>query len=531
MTTGNKQIWRALRTATVGATLLLAVAGPALADPVAAPASARPVPPLRVAVLVGANAAAPGRAPLMFGHDDAAKMASVLTTVAGFRPQDVYLLRDPAAADLLLALQAAADRLEDRPESLLYFYYSGHADEQALYPAGQSLPLAKVRALIDGANISVRIGMVDACRGGGWTRAKGLRPDQPFPVHWPLGLETEGSVLIASSSGLESAHESDQLRGSFFTHHFAVALRGAADRNANGEVTITEAFEYAKERTIRDTLKVAREAQHPSYAVNLRGRRDLVLAQVTRATSNLELDQKQGPLELVHIDSGVSLLELPEGQRQVRLAVPPGIYLVRKKFPESILTKEVVVRAGQTTQVVEDELALVGSQQLVAKDAAAPRRPPVREVPDVPEVKSEAPGWVKLMAVTTLTISAAALVYSFKLADDIASVNRDLDPYRRYSCINSGSVTCDRSGSQMLRPITPDEARYVGDLQSEAKRFESYQYVSLGVFTAFALASIPTVIKWTQGGSPGAAASKEMALQLAPAWTDAGPGFTAALRF
>jgi hypothetical protein len=38
----------------------------------------------------------------------------------------------------------------------------------------------------------------------------------------------------------------------------------------------------------------------------------------------------------VHLESGVSLLELPDGQRRVKLSVPPGAYLVRKKFPESI---------------------------------------------------------------------------------------------------------------------------------------------------------------------------------------------------
>ncbi len=71
-------------------------------------------------------------------------------------------------------------------------------------------------------------------------------------------------MLIASSSGLESAHESDRLQGSFFTYHFTGGLRGAADRNGNGEITMTEAFEYAKERTIRDTLRVASETQHPA---------------------------------------------------------------------------------------------------------------------------------------------------------------------------------------------------------------------------------------------------------------------------
>jgi hypothetical protein len=495
----------------------------------AAPAEAQPEwPAKRVAVLVGANQPAPGRQPLLFGHDDATKMASVLTTVGGFRPQDVFVLKDPGAAELMRTLHTAADRLSDLPESLLYFYYSGHADEQALYPAGEPLPLSRLRAVMDQARVAVRIGMVDSCHGGAWTRAKGLRPDQPFQVRWPLSLDTEGSVLIASSSGLESAHESDQLRGSFFTHHFASGLRGAADRNANGEVTITEAFEYAKERTIRDTLKVAREPQHPSFAVNLRGRRDLVLSQISQSPSMLELFQRHGPLELVHMESGVALLELPEGARSVRLAVPPGVYLVRKKYPGSIVSKEVVVRPGSTTSIEENQLTLVGNQQLVAKSAMAD---PLRAAPPPPLPEPGPSGWVKLGAITGLSLTVGAVLLSYKFALDISRINQDLDAYRRYACSGSADVSCARDGTTRLPPIRIDESRYVNELQDEGKRFEGYQYACLGVATLAALASTPFVISWVRAATkPSAEERSSVALQAGPAWLQ-GPGFVLNARF
>jgi hypothetical protein len=505
----------------VAAVVAVLVAGPAWAQPA----------PSRVAVLVGANLPAPGRAPLMFGHDDATKMASVLTTVAGFRQRDVFVLKDPSAADLLKAVRTAAERLADRPESLLYFYYSGHADDQALYPAGQPVKLAELRAVIDQARVSVRIGMVDACQGGAWTRAKGLRPVVPFPVRWPLSLDAEGSVLIASSSGLESAHESDQLRGSFFTHHFATGLRGAADRNSNGEVTITEAFEYAKERTIRDTLKVAREPQHPSFAVNLRGRRDLVLSQIAQARSTLELSQQHGPLELVHIESGVTLLELPAGPRTVKLAVPPGVYLIRKKFPGSIISKEVAVRNGASTSIDEDQLTLVGSMQLVAKSSSLLTAPPLVATTAPPP--DTTPDWVKVGAFTGVVVGAAGMGLYFKFALDVRNVNRDLDPYRRYVCAdNPVEITCSRDGRRRVPAVTPDEMRYVSELQSEGKRFESYQYAS-GIVGAIGLAvAVPLIIRWARAGSPPAdEPGSKHALQLTPTWTPAGPGLLLNARF
>lgn len=83
------------------------------------------------------------------------------------------------------------------------FYYSGHADTGALYPNGKPLPLAALRERLDDPRATVRVGIIDACRGGGWTRAKGLTSEPPFEVGLPLALSSEGSVLLASSSGVD----------------------------------------------------------------------------------------------------------------------------------------------------------------------------------------------------------------------------------------------------------------------------------------------------------------------------------------
>jgi len=327
-----------------------------------------PVPaaalPHRVAVLVGANQPGPGRRPLQHAYHDAEQMAEVLAAVGRFPAGQIHLLRDPSPEEVLALLQRSAALLRFS-DSLLYFYYSGHADEQSLYPGGKPLSLSAVRAALDATGASVRLGVVDACRGGAWTRAKGLVADAPFEV--PVNLGNEGSVLIASSSGLESAHESDALQGSFFTHHLVAGLRGAADKSGNGEITLSEAFEYAKERTVRDTAQVAREPQHPSYAVNLRGRQDLVLAQLATSPSALVLGQQNGPLDLIQLETGLTVLELAPGNRRVRLALRPGRYLVRRPSVQGNFTREVAVAAGGEVAIDEADLTLLGASRLSAK--------------------------------------------------------------------------------------------------------------------------------------------------------------------
>jgi hypothetical protein len=324
--------------------------------------------PQRIAVIVGANRGAVGRDSLRYSYRDAREIADVLVQVGEFEPQDVHVLDDPQPAEVLAMLDQHLSALAATPgESLLLFYYSGHADGVALYPDGKPLSFAQLRERLESPRASVRLGIVDACSGGGWTGTKGLHPGAPFAVDVPLQLTGEGSVLISSSSGLEAAHESERLLGSFFTHHLVAALRGAADPRGDGVVTVTDAFAYAKERTVRDTAAIA-EPQHPSFSMNLRGRSDLPLARTSTGATLVELRENEGPLQLIHLGTGLVVLEVPSGQRTLKLALPPGRYLVRREAAGGNLSREIAVYAGRTTVVSEEDLQLSGFPSTLAKN-------------------------------------------------------------------------------------------------------------------------------------------------------------------
>jgi hypothetical protein len=342
-----------------------------------APVKASSPPPVarRIALLVGANAAPPDRQPLHYAQQDAEKLAQVLLRVGGYQAADVTVLRDPTPDALLTQLSSIRDQLRAQPpgsETLLFFYYSGHADDAAVYPSGRALPLERVRSILDEPGVTVRLGFIDACRGGGWTHAKGLVPVAPFGV--PISaLRSEGSVLISSSSGLESAHESELLHGSFFTHHFAAGLLGAADQSGDGAVSLTEAFDYAKRLTIRDTARYTQNPQHPSFDLKLRGRQDLLLSQLPVGKSTVVVEQDRGPLEIVQLSSGTVIAELPRGQRTSRLALAPGRYLVRRVIPRILSTGEVEVPSSGDVVVRERELQPVSTQLLLGSKGVEPQ--------------------------------------------------------------------------------------------------------------------------------------------------------------
>jgi hypothetical protein len=312
----------------------------------------------KIAVIVGSNSAPPGRVTLRYAHEDARRVAEVLLAVGGFAARDVQVLLDPEPDGVLAALDAELASSAKRSEqTLLFFYYSGHADERAIFPHGKALSFTALKTRLDDTRVKLRLGVLDSCRGGGWTGSKGLKKVEPFQIDTALQLAEEGSVLIASSSGQESAHETETLQGSFFTHYWNAGLRGAADRGGDGVVTLSEAFEYARTLTIRDTALLGHEPQHPSFQMKLTGRRDFPLSTLVSQKTTLLYEQATGPTEIVRLNDGLVVVETQPGARRVRLGLPAGSYLVRRRTSDGVYARIVSLSAGAPATLGEGELA------------------------------------------------------------------------------------------------------------------------------------------------------------------------------
>ena len=198
------------------------------------------------------------------------------------------------------------------------------------------------------------------------TAPKGLTPAASFEVGLP-SLSSEGTALLSASSGLEDAHEAETLQGSFFTHYLVAGLRGAADSTGDGQVTLSEAFAYANRLTIRDTASTAKLPQHPSFDLRLRGRQDVVLTTLGSAATQLVLAQTRGPLEVVQLSTGITVIEAAPGEQVFRLSLPPGPYLVRCLREGQVRSKEVQVKANEATRLEESSLTLVGMPEAISK--------------------------------------------------------------------------------------------------------------------------------------------------------------------
>jgi hypothetical protein len=233
----------------------------------------------RFAVVVGNDSGQEGDPTLRYAETDASRVAAVLQEVGGVRPENLVLLRGQDAGTVRRTLIAINDRLRaSGGQTVLIVYYSGHADAGALHMGATPFELPELEQLVRGSSANFRLLILDACRSGALTRVKGGTPIPPFEVQLGERVAGEGAVFLTSSSASEDSQESDEIKGSFFTHALVSGLLGAADENGDGRVTLDEAYRHAYEATLRATSRTWAGTQHPTFEYEVRGQGDVVLA-------------------------------------------------------------------------------------------------------------------------------------------------------------------------------------------------------------------------------------------------------------
>lgn len=329
----------------------------------------------RFALIVGNNRGLPSEPELRYAQSDARKVQETLRDIGGFAPFNSVLLEGNDPATFRQALIDINDRvrsLRSEPDTqvVLFVYYSGHADNRDLHMGPDRLSIAEVSKLVRGSAADFRLLVLDACRSGTLTRSKGGQMIQPFEIPAPIELKGEGLAFLTASASDEVAQESDELRGSFFTHAFVSGLLGAADRDRDGNVVLDEAYQYAYDNTLRASSRSASGLQHPTFFYDLRGQGQLVLTQPFAAWQGrglLELPAAATYLVFRGGADGQVAAEVAAQDPVRTLSLPPGTYFVRGRTKSHVLEGTAHVVAAQVTRVDPDGLTRIEYAQLVRK--------------------------------------------------------------------------------------------------------------------------------------------------------------------
>lgn len=288
--------------------------------------------PVRVLLAVGNNLGDPGDTPLHFAEADAQRFAQLMVDIGDVRPERVSVALGESAPKVRERLAELKGRVEELHAAghqvVLMLYLSSHAKDGALHLAGTRLPLAELRDFAESTAAQLRLVFVDACDSGQLAREKGGRAAPEFQISLE-GATTRGQVLISSSGPTEAAQEWDLYQGSLFTHHLLTGLRGDADADRDGEVTLIEAYQYTWRRTVAEA---AQRGQHPNFDFDLTGSSALVLSRPKVARAAVVFPAAlAGHFVVVSQPQPDVVSELEkQGGQPLRLALPPGRYLIRQ---------------------------------------------------------------------------------------------------------------------------------------------------------------------------------------------------------
>ncbi|MFN0249365.1 MAG: caspase domain-containing protein [Kofleriaceae bacterium] len=286
------------------------------------------------AIVVGSNAGGPGQQTLKYAEDDARRVGAFLAEMSGYPKSSIDIVVAPtpdAVRERVDALSAKvqADLAAGRKTRVL-FYYSGHARANALDLGNAQLPLAELRTRLFSVPAHLTVVVLDACQSGAFSRVKGATPTADFSFNSKNQLDASGVAVLASSSGSELSQESEALRGSYFTHHLLVGMRGAGDSNRDGQVSIDEAYRYAYHQTLLATAETAVGGQHVSLEVDLKGHGEVPMSFPRAATSAIVLPASLEGKTLVEDKRAKAVVAETYKAKgaAVRIAVAPGEYQV-----------------------------------------------------------------------------------------------------------------------------------------------------------------------------------------------------------
>jgi hypothetical protein len=143
------------------------------------------------------------------------------------------------------------------------------ADPSELYATG--LPMREIAHILERIRSERLIFIADSCysgaSGGRTVSTGGIRANisDTFLDRIAGG---RGKVIITASAANEVSVEKDELQHGVFTYYLLEALKGAADTDGDGAVTVDEAYRYVSEKVPRATG----QEQHPVKKGSVEGR-------------------------------------------------------------------------------------------------------------------------------------------------------------------------------------------------------------------------------------------------------------------
>jgi uncharacterized caspase-like protein len=273
------------------------------------------------ALIVGIGQYQDERIPkLNYTHADAEAFYELLTDPqrAGFKKENVRLLIDAAATHTQIR-KSVNQWLYNQvtPDSTVMIFFAGHGGQeqdkcdpetgrQAYYflpwdadpedLASTSLSQTDFERLLRTLKAQRMVMFLDACHSTGVARPGARDLTIVAAPKYERLAEGEGRVVIAAAKPEQRSWEDQKLQHGVFTYHLLEALRGKADANGDGYVSIQEVAAYLQREVPRTVKLLGKEPQDPTMICESLTR-DIILtvdaAQVRKRRDEVDAAERQ----------------------------------------------------------------------------------------------------------------------------------------------------------------------------------------------------------------------------------------------
>lgn len=234
-----------------------------------------------------------------YAEKDARTVMLYLRDYLGFPERNIKLLTGDRASrsdfakilELWLPLQVT-------PESKVFVYYSGHGapdpgSQQAYLlpydgdPKALELtayPLKRLYEKLGALNAKEVTVALDSCFSGAGGRSVIAQGARPLMAHLDAGTldASKKLTVFSAAAGDEITGSYEAQKHGLFTYYFLRGLRGDADADADGWVSVNEEYGYIKKNVSRQANRDSRE-QNPQLQPELARRKDKGTLRLSKA--------------------------------------------------------------------------------------------------------------------------------------------------------------------------------------------------------------------------------------------------------